>query len=170
MRISTPPTAPLTITSLSPSSVASGGSCIHAHDKWDRLHSRAAPEIRSRMLDSISSAGPTFSSYICEFNRNSGGCARHRYRDARNVPTLCRELPIEHRGVVARSSLISRSSYLKDRGSGATTVTATPAALSFPSTTVDQTSASQTITVKNTGSVATTIGDYREHQFRSVEY
>jgi hypothetical protein len=41
--------------------------------------------------------------------------------------------------------------------SGATTVTATPTSLSFPSTQVDQTSATQTITVKNTGSAATTI-------------
>ncbi len=41
--------------------------------------------------------------------------------------------------------------------SGATTVTATPTSFSFPSTQVDQTSATQTITVKNTGSAATTI-------------
>jgi hypothetical protein len=41
--------------------------------------------------------------------------------------------------------------------SGATTVTATPSTLSFSSTVVDQTSASQPITVKNTGSAATTI-------------
>jgi hypothetical protein len=42
-------------------------------------------------------------------------------------------------------------------GSGATTVTATPGSLTFSSTVVDQTSASQPITVKNTGSTATTI-------------
>jgi hypothetical protein len=43
-------------------------------------------------------------------------------------------------------------------GSGATTVTATPTSLSFPSTVVDQTSAGQTITVKNTNaSTATTV-------------
>jgi centrosomal CEP192-like protein len=41
--------------------------------------------------------------------------------------------------------------------SGATTVTATPTTLSFASTVVDQTSAGQTITVKNTGSTATSI-------------
>jgi Astacin (Peptidase family M12A)/Abnormal spindle-like microcephaly-assoc'd, ASPM-SPD-2-Hydin len=43
-------------------------------------------------------------------------------------------------------------------GSGANTVTATPATLSFSTTVVDQTSASQAITVKNIGTVATTIG------------
>ena len=42
--------------------------------------------------------------------------------------------------------------------SGATTVTAMPTTLSFPSTVADQASAGQTITVKNTGSTATTIG------------
>jgi Astacin (Peptidase family M12A)/Abnormal spindle-like microcephaly-assoc'd, ASPM-SPD-2-Hydin len=42
-------------------------------------------------------------------------------------------------------------------GSGATTVTATPITLTFTSTTVGKTSASQTITVKNTGGTATTI-------------
>jgi len=42
-------------------------------------------------------------------------------------------------------------------GSGATTVTATPTSLTFSSTVVDQTSASQPITVKNTGTPATTI-------------
>lgn len=43
-------------------------------------------------------------------------------------------------------------------GTGATTVTASPTTLSFPSTVVDQNSPTQPISVKNTGSVATTIG------------
>jgi len=146
--------APLTITSLSPSSVASGGSAF-------TLTINGTGFTPSGTGDPIENAGINFPSVFL-------------------TPTFVSSTEIQV--TVPATSIATPGTFLvfvenfpsspwtgcavfadqpfyvsQGAPSGATTVTAMPTSLSFSSTVVDQTSASQPITVKNTGTTATTI-------------
>jgi hypothetical protein len=147
-------TAPLSITSLSPSSVASGGSAF-------TLTINGTGFTQNGTGNPIENVGINFPSIFL-------------------TPTFVSSTELQV--TVPASDIATPGTYLvfvenypsspwtgcavfayqpffvsQSAGTGATTVTATPSTLSFSSTVVDQTSASQPITVKNTGSVATTI-------------
>ena len=139
-------TAPLTITSLSPSTIASGGSAFTLTINGTGFTPASnvginfpsifltpifvsSTELQVTVPASDIATPATFLVFVENFP-SSGGCA-----------------------------VFADQPFFVNQGtpSGATTVTATPTTLSFASTVVDQTSAGQTITVKNTGSTATTV-------------
>ncbi len=149
-------TAPLTITSLNPPSVASGGSAFTL-------------TINGTGFTPSGSGNPI---EIVGFNFFTGPTFPVTFVSSTEIQVAVPATAIASPGTFllyvenfpsapwSGCAVFAHQPFFVSQGtpSGATTVTATPGTLSFPSTVVDQTSAGQTITVKNTGSVATTIG------------
>ncbi len=145
--------APLTITSLSPSSVSSGGSSF-------TLTINGTGFTQSGTGNPIENVGFNFPSIFLTptFVSSTELQVTVPAADIATPGTLLlyvENFPSNWTGC----AVFADQPFFVHQGppSGATTVTATPGGLTFPSTVVDQPSASQPITVKNTGSTATTV-------------
>jgi hypothetical protein len=147
--------APLTITSLSPSSVASGGSSF-------TLTINGTGFTQNGTGDPIENVGFNFPSIFITpvtFVSSTELQVTVPAEDIATPGTLLLFVENYPSSPWSGCAVFADQPFFVHQGtpSGGTTVTATPGSLTFPSTVVDQTSTSQPITVKNTGSTATTI-------------
>jgi Astacin (Peptidase family M12A)/Abnormal spindle-like microcephaly-assoc'd, ASPM-SPD-2-Hydin len=147
--------APLTITSLSPSSVASGGSAFTLTINGTGF----TPSGSGNPIEIVGFnflTGPTFPVTFVSSTELQVPVPASAIASPGTFLLYVENYPsAPWRGC----AVFAHQPFFVSQGtpSGATTVTATPGTLSFPSTGVDQTSPGQTITVKNTGTVATTL-------------
>jgi len=146
--------APLTIMSLSPSSVASGGSAF-------TLTINGTGFTQNGTGNPIENVGFNFPSIFLAptFVSSTELQVTVPATDIATPGTLLLFVENFPSSPWTGCAVFADQPFFVHQGtpSGATTVTAAPGNLSFPSTVVDQTSATQAITVTNTGSTATTI-------------
>jgi astacin (peptidase family M12A)/centrosomal CEP192-like protein len=146
--------APLTITSLSPASVASGGSAF-------TLTINGTGFTQNGTGNPIENVGINFPSIFLTpiFVSSTELQVTVPAADIATPGTFLVFVENFPSAPWTGCAIFSDQPFFVHQGtpSGATTVTATPTTLSFASTVVDQTSAGQTITVKNTGTTPTTI-------------
>ena len=146
--------APLTITSLSPASVASGGSAF-------TLTINGTGFTQNGTGNPIENVGINFPSIFLTptFVNSTELQVTVPASDIATPGTFLVFVENFPSAPWTGCAVFADQPFFVHQGtpSGATTVTATPSTLSFSSTAVDQTSAGQTITVKNTGTTPTTI-------------
>jgi len=146
--------APLTITSLSPPSVASGGSAF-------TLTINGTGFTQNGAGNPIENVGINFPSIFLTptFVSSTELQVTVPASDIATPGTFLVFVENFPSAPWSSCAVFADQPFFVSQGtpSGAATVTATPTNLSFPSTVVDQTSPTQMITVKNTGSTATTI-------------